>query len=48
MNLSHKYLVIIDDNIWGMKSYDVGCIIEEDKLSTVIFISKQMLLICGL
>jgi len=34
-------LVIIDENIWGIKAYDAACIIEEDKLSTVIFITSS-------
>ncbi|WP_432401453.1 ANTAR domain-containing response regulator [Wukongibacter sp. M2B1] len=34
-------LVIIDENIWGIKSYEAASIIEEDKLSTVIFITNN-------
>lgn len=34
-------LVIIDDNIWGVKAYDAACLIEEDKLSNVIFITNN-------
>lgn len=34
-------LVIIDENIWGIKAYDVARVIEEDGLSTVIFITKS-------
>ncbi|TCO69057.1 ANTAR domain-containing response regulator [Marinisporobacter balticus] len=31
-------IVIMDVNLWGMKAYEAARIIEEDKLSTVIFI----------
>lgn len=34
-------LVIIDENIWGMKAHDAACIIEEDGLSTVIFVTNS-------
>jgi len=34
-------LVIIDENIWGIKSYDAASIIEEDKLSTVVFVTNN-------
>lgn len=35
-------LVIIDTNLLGMNPYEVGKIIEEGKLSTVIFISNGL------
>lgn len=34
-------LVIIDENLWGIKAYEVARIIEEDGLSTVIFITSN-------
>lgn len=34
-------LVIMDENIWGIKAYDAASIIEDDKLSTVIFITNS-------
>ncbi|MBS4537730.1 ANTAR domain-containing protein [Clostridium sp. D2Q-11] len=35
-------LVIIDTNLWGMDAFQVGRIIEEDNLSTVIYITNNV------
>lgn len=34
-------IVIIDTNIWGIHAFEVADIIEEDKLSTVIFVTNK-------
>ncbi len=34
-------LVIIDVNLWGMSAFEVGRIIEDNHLSTVIFITNK-------
>lgn len=34
-------LVIIDVNLWGMDAFQVGKIIEEDNLSTVLFMTNN-------
>ena len=34
-------LVLIDVNIWGVKAYEAARIIEEDRLSTVVFITAN-------
>jgi response regulator NasT len=33
-------LVIMDVNLWGIQAYEAGRIIEEDRLSTVLFITN--------
>ncbi|GAB6087584.1 ANTAR domain-containing response regulator [Alkaliphilus crotonatoxidans] len=35
-------LVILDVNLWGMKSYEVARIIEGDQLSTVVFMTSSL------
>ncbi len=35
-------LVIMDVNLWGMQAYETAKIIEEDQLSTVIFITSNL------
>lgn len=37
----HPHLVIIDVNIWGINAYQAARIIEEDNLSTVIFVTAN-------
>ncbi|MCT4605927.1 MAG: ANTAR domain-containing protein [Marinisporobacter sp.] len=34
-------LVIIDTNLWGMNAYEAARIIEEDQLSTVLFVTSN-------
>ncbi|MBB6216205.1 response regulator NasT [Anaerosolibacter carboniphilus] len=33
-------LVIMDVNLWGIQAYEAGRIIEEDRLSTVLFVTN--------
>ena len=35
-------ITIIDTNLWGMNAFEVGNIIEKDRLSTVIFMTKNL------
>ncbi|MCT4620504.1 MAG: ANTAR domain-containing protein [Marinisporobacter sp.] len=34
-------LVMIDTNLWGMNAYEAARIIEEDRLSTVLFVTSN-------
>ncbi|MFT9493625.1 ANTAR domain-containing response regulator [Anaerosolibacter sp.] len=34
-------LVIMDVNLWGIQAYEAGRVIEEDRLSTVVFITNH-------
>lgn len=38
----HPDLVLMDVNLWGANAYETASIIEEDKLSTVIFMTTKL------